>query len=223
MAHHLEEERRRILAAALPNVAFDGWTAKTLTAAVEAAGFEPAMAVRAFPGGVREMIGFFIAEADREMVEALEARDLPSMKIRDRIRTAVQVRLEQNAPWREAIRRALAHEMAPQNAPAALRRLHRTVDAMWYAAGDRAADFNYYTKRMLLAGVYSSTLLYWLNDRSEGSAATWRFLDRRIDDVMKIQTVKGRLGGRLDRIGGLVRRPRRPGAVIGAWARRGDA
>src|SRR3546814_12431444 len=58
-------------------------------------------------------------------------------------------------------------------------------------AGDRATDYNLYTKRALLAGGYSSTLLYWLNDRSEGFAATWAFLDRRIGEVLK---VAGQLG-----------------------------
>src|SRR3546814_10685041 len=69
----------------------------------------------------------------------------------------------------------------PQNAATGLACLYRTVDAIWYAAGDRATDYNFYTKRALLAGVYSSTLLFWLNDKSENFAATWAFLDRRIE------------------------------------------
>ena len=63
----------------------------------------------------------------------------------------------------------------------------------WYAAGDQSVDFNFYTKRATLAGVYSATVLFWLNDRSEGSAATWEFLDRRLDDVMKIEKLKSQI------------------------------
>ena len=63
------------------------------------------------------------------------------------------------------------------------------MNALWYAAGDRATDFNYYTKRGLLAGVYLATLLYWLDDDSEGSAATWAFLDKRIADAMRLPTL----------------------------------
>src|SRR4029077_14179482 len=94
---------------------------------------------------------------------------------------------------REAARRALALLALPLNAGLGLKLLYRTVDAMWYAAGDTSADFNFYTKRAILAGVYSSTLLYWLNDRAEGSEATWSFLDRRIDDVMKFEKFKDRV------------------------------
>ena len=74
-----------------------------------------------------------------------------------------------------------------------MRLLYKTVDAMWYAAGDTSTDFNFYTKRATLAGVYSSTLLYWLNDRSEGNEATWSFLDRRIEDVMRFEKWKADL------------------------------
>jgi ubiquinone biosynthesis protein COQ9 len=68
--------------------------------------------------------------------------------------------------------------------------LYRTTDAIWHAAGDKSTDFNFYSKRALLGGVFSSTVLYWLNDRSEGDQATWDFLARRIDDVMRFEKLK---------------------------------
>ena len=93
-------------------------------------------------------------------------------------------------------RRALALLALPLNAPLGLKLLYRTVDAMWYAAGDTSADFNFYTKRATLAGVYSSTLLFWLNDRSPGDEATWAFLGRRIDNVMSFEKLKGQFTSR---------------------------
>jgi len=190
---HLLAERRRILAAALPLVPFDGWTGKLLTEAAVIAGLEPSVALRAFPGGVVDLAVFHIQEADRLMLEELALRDLPSLKIRDRIATAIQVRLEQQAGNREAIRRAVALLALPGHAPLALRSLYRTVDAIWHAAGDTATDFNFYSKRLLLAGVYSATLLYWLEDKSEAHQRTWAFLDRRIGEIMRLQKFRGRL------------------------------
>ena len=107
--------------------------------------------------------------ADQRTVADMEKEGVASLKIRDRIKNAVRIRLERHAGNREAARRALALLSLPFNAPLALRLLYRTVDAMWYAAGDTSTDFNFYTKRATLAGVYSSTLLYWLNDRSPGA------------------------------------------------------
>ena len=185
--------RDRVLDAVLFNVAFDGWGPAGVRAAVRDGTITAEEAALAFPGGALDKIEYHSRRADRRMVEELERRGLASLKIRDRITLAIRVRLEQNTAQREAVRRALSILALPTNAPLAARLLYRTVDAIWYAAGDRSADFSFYTKRATLAGVYSTTVLYWLNDRSEGMSATWAFLDRRIGDVMQFEKLKSRL------------------------------
>jgi ubiquinone biosynthesis protein COQ9 len=120
------------------------------------------------------------------MLAALGAMDLASLKVRERVAAGVKARLEVLEPYREAVRRAIAMKASPAGAARAMQVVYRTVDAIWYAAGDTAADFNFYTKRALLAGVYGPTVLYWLNDKSEGSADTYAFLERRLADVMQI-------------------------------------
>ncbi len=182
----IESTRRRLLDATLNHVPFDGWTMTALQRAAADLDLDAATAVNAFPGGAAELIAFHSAEADRRMLDALQPLDLPGMRVRDRIAAAVRLRLEQNTAHREAIRRALAFLALPQNGPLGLKCLYRTVDAIWYAAGDTSTDYNFYTKRLLLSGVYSSTLLFWLNDESEDFAETWAFLSRRIDEVLKI-------------------------------------
>ncbi len=191
--------RDRVLDAVLFNVAFDGWGPSGVRAAVRDGTITAEEAALAFPGGALDMIEYHSIRADRRMVEELERRNVGALKVRDRITLAVRVRLEQNAGHREGVRRALAILALPINAPVAARLLYRTVDAIWYAAGDRSADFSFYTKRATLAAVYSSTVLYWLNDRSEGMSETWAFLDRRIADVMRFEKLKGRLRGFGDR------------------------
>lgn len=189
------QARRRLLRATLVHVPFDGWTRTAMGRAAADLDMAAGEARRLFPGGPGELLTFFVAEADRAMVAALAGRDLAAMRVRERIATAVRVRLEQHAPHREALRRALALQALPAAPGGAA--LWRTVDAMWRAAGDRATDFSYYSKRALLAGVYLSTLLYWLEDRSEGFEASWAFLDRRIGDVMGIAALRARLARRL--------------------------
>jgi ubiquinone biosynthesis protein COQ9 len=183
---------RAILDATLARVPFDGWTWSTVEAAAGDVGEAAETARRVFPHGVRDVLAFFLAEADRRMREALAEQDLAALPIRQRIATAVRLRLEQAAPHREAIRRALALQMTPAYASALPGDVARTVDAMWRAAGDTATDFNYYTKRALLAAVYGATLLHWLDDDTPDQTATWAFLDRRIGDVMRIQKARGR-------------------------------
>ncbi len=179
------ELRDRLIEAALPHVVFDGWGREAALRGAEDLGLGPAEAMRAFPGGAGDMIRCHLSLADRRMTEALIDADLESMRVRDRIAFAVRTRLEQNAPHRDAVRRAMSYLAAPQNAGLAAQALYRTVDEIWWLAGDRSTDWNFYSKRGLLAGVYSSTLLFWLNDKSAGFEETWAFLDRRIADVMK--------------------------------------
>lgn len=188
-----DDLRDRVLDAVLFHVPFDGWGPAAVRAAVRDGAVTAEEAALAFPGGALELIEYHSRRADRRLVEELERRGVAELKLRERITLAIRVRLEQNAAHREAVRRALAILALPTNAPLAARLLYRTVDAMWYAAGDRSADFSFYTKRATLAAVYSATVLYWLNDRSEDAAATWAFLDRRIEDVMRFERLKSRL------------------------------
>jgi ubiquinone biosynthesis protein COQ9 len=187
------ELQERLIDAAVPHVPFDGWGERALLAAARDLGIEPGLALNAFPGGGAEMIETHSRLADRRMVAAFEAADKTDLKLRQKVALAVRLRLTAATPQREAIRRALAFLALPLHAPLAARLLYRTVDAVWYAIGDRSTDFNFYTKRALLAGVYSSTLLYWLNDKSAECVETWGFLDRRIGEVMKIPQATARL------------------------------
>jgi len=186
--------RDTILEKALAHVPFDGWTVAALSAGARDAGLDPARAELAFPGGPIEAVKLFSQMLDRRMLERLETQDLRAMKIRQRIATAVATRLDLALPHREAVRRSLSVLALPHNAPIAAQLLYRTVDAMWHAAGDTATGYNFYTKRGLLAGVVSATTLFWLGDASENQADTRRFLDRRIDEVMQIPKVLGRVG-----------------------------
>jgi ubiquinone biosynthesis protein COQ9 len=185
--------RDRLADAVAAEAVFEGWSRASLTDAAAKLDLPAGEADRLFPGGAVDVLIYLSERSDRRMVEDMEAAGVADMKIRERIRTAVRIRLERHAGEREAVRRALALLALPLNAGLGLKLLYKTVDAMWYAAGDTSTDFNFYTKRATLAGVYSSTLLYWLNDRSPDAAATWEFLDRRIDDVMRIEKLKADL------------------------------
>lgn len=189
----ITELQHRILQALLPHVPFDGWSEQALKRAVEDIGLEPADLLRAFPEGASEALAFFMETLDQAMTEGLQRLPLVTMKLHEKIRAAVVLRLEVAAPHREALRRALAFYALPNHLGEGAKRLYTTVDLIWKVAGDRPTDFSFYTKRMTLAGVYSSTLLYWLNDTSDTQSDTLAFLDRRLADVMNFHKTKQRV------------------------------
>jgi ubiquinone biosynthesis protein COQ9 len=187
-----EEQRDRLLEAALVHVPFDGWSRRSLLAGAADLGLERALARRLFPRAGDDLLVHVERWADRRMLA--QVGPLEDLRVRDRIAALVRARLEALAPHREAMRRATAARVLPSNGLAACGSLWRTVDLMWSAAGDDVRDASYYTKRSLLAAVWTSTFLFWLDDRSEASQDTFAFLDRRIENVMQI----GRLRSSFD-------------------------
>jgi ubiquinone biosynthesis protein COQ9 len=199
MAPERSAERDAAIVATLPHVPFDGWTRRSLRLGLADIGASPADAELLFPGGPTDMIETFCDWADRQMEAGAATLD-PALRLHQRVRAVIALRLAQNRPHKEAIRRALALIALPGNARLAAACTARTVDAIWHAAGDRSTDFSWYTKRAILAALYGATLLYWLRDVSEDDAATLGFLDRRLAGVAWIGSVRRRAEAALGRL-----------------------
>lgn len=194
-ASPLEQIRTRLALAVGENAVFDGWTQAAVDSAAVQAGIDRDQARLAVPKDQAGKIDLYIRGVDQALEEHFTPERLAGLRIRDKIRAIVWRRLEIMEPAREAVRRALSILAMPQNLPTGLKAGWRIADVMWRIAGDTSTDYNHYTKRLTLGGVYASTLLVWLDDRSEGWAETSAFLDRRIDDVMKIEKLKAEWRG----------------------------
>ena len=189
----LDELRLRLAPQVAEAAIFDGWSEKAVEFAAERAGVEPSVARLAFADGPMAMIGAFVASIDAKMDAEFSVETISIMPIRERIRTLVVFRLEAMAGKEEAIRRALAIEAMPHNIAKTLGFGWASADKMWRLAGDTATDYNHYTKRLILGGIYAATLAVWANDASKDKRETREFLDRRIEGVMKFEKAKARL------------------------------
>lgn len=201
----LQDLRDRLIVETAANVAFDGWSIKSLRDAASTLAIPQAEARWAFPHGARDLVAHYMEWSDRQLAERLEETDLDAMKIRERVAAGVRIKLTLEAERKEPVRLALAHLSAPGRQRLAFKALYRTVDLIWRAAGDRSTDYNFYTKRLLLAGVYTATVLFWLRDRSEEHAESWRFLDARIDNALVMGKTAGTVIGKLSRFGDAAR------------------
>ncbi len=186
----LDEICDRLAPGIASNAAFDGWGDDARDMAADGEGIDRDVAALAFPGGAVDMIDAWFASIDAAMAQALPPETLATMKIRARIAALVEARIDAVAPYRESLRRALAILALPQNVARGAALGWRTVDGMWRAAGDVATDYNHYTKRTILFGVYGATMTVLLDDDSEGQADTRAFLGRRIDGIMAFEKAK---------------------------------
>jgi ubiquinone biosynthesis protein COQ9 len=184
--------RDQVLNAALKDAAFDGFSESLLAKAGKAAGADKETLAKLFPDGALSLIEYFSSSIDAAMEKKLAAMELEKRKVRARIKTAILTRLEVLGPHKEAARRAAAMLTLPMHAGLGAKLMYRTVDAMWRAAGDTSTDFNFYTKRAILAGVYGSVLVRWFSDTGEDESATKAFLDARIENVMQFEKLKAK-------------------------------
>ncbi len=186
----LDEIRALLAPGIAANAAFDGWSDAARDMAANAEGIDTDIAALAFKDGPVDMIDAWFAHIDGVMLAAVPPERLALMKIREKITALVEARLDATSIDRESLRRALAILALPQNLAKATRLGWRTVDTIWRAAGDLATDYNYYTKRTILLGVYASTITVFLDDESEGLADTRAFLGRRINGIMQFEKAK---------------------------------
>lgn len=192
----LDEVRAFLAPELAAQAAFDGWNEKAVLAAAELAGVDTDLARLAFNEGPVDMIDAWFQAIDVQMAEKYSPEELAAMKVRQRIKALVEARLEALEPYREGLRRAVAILAAPPHLRRAAKMGWRAADKMWRLAGDTATDYNHYSKRTLLSGVYGSSISVFLDDESKDFAETRAFLDRRIENIMQFEKVKAKVTGR---------------------------
>jgi ubiquinone biosynthesis protein COQ9 len=173
-------------------VPFDGWSHDPFTAAIRDSGLDATVARAICPRGAVDLAVAYHRRGDAAMVAQLPATDLAALRYSDRVAFAIRARLEAAAD-KEAVRRGSTLFALPQHAADGARLIWGTADVIWDTLGDTARDYNWYTKRASLAAVYSSAVLYWLGDTSDGDGDTHGFIDRRIENVMQFETLKSSL------------------------------
>ncbi len=190
--------KARILEAALPDVAFDGWTDELMARAAARLKISDSAVAEEFPGGPIDLLRYFSVWTDTKMAARLNGKKFDSLRIRDKIGFGVEARLDILTPYKAAVGAGLAAMAMPPRSFQLPKMVWKTADIIWRAAGDTSTDYNHYTKRLLLSGVITSTVLFWLNDDSENAARTKEFLQRRIDNVLKIGGAIGKLKKRTE-------------------------
>jgi len=188
-----DQIREEILCECLNDVPFEGWNWDVIERASVRLGYEADMAQAVFPARMKDVLKTFSNWADKQMLAKLEKTDPEALRVQDRVRLAVRTRLEVLAPHKEAVRISVSYWLRPFRKWQAPSMVWQTAGVIWKWSGDKSEDYNYYTKRGLLSGIITSTILAWLSDDSADMHVTLGFLDRRIANVMKLGSFIGKL------------------------------
>lgn len=226
-----DDLKEKLLDAALFHVPFDGWGDVAFDAAVADVRVNTEDARAACPRRALDLAVAYHQRGDRAMVGQMQGEDFESLRYSEKVAAAIWARL-QVVEDKELVRRAMTLFSLPNHSAEAARLIWGTADAIWTQLGDTSDDINWYSKRMILSGVYSSCVLFWLGDQSEGASETRAFIDRRIGDVMRFEKFKANarktpvLGGIMSGVGAMlggVKAPAHPtGDQQGAQPGRGD-
>ncbi|NXS51483.1 COQ9 protein, partial [Brachypteracias leptosomus] len=188
-----EQLQHRILAAALDFVPEHGWTAEAIAEGAKSLGLSVA-AAGMFHSDGSELVLHFVAECNTRLAELLEqeqkrvqlgeAEKKPTDQF---LREAVEARLRMLIPYIEKWPQALSILLLPHNIPSSLNLLSTMIDDILHYAGDQSTDFNWYTRRAVLTGIYNTTELVMMQDSSPDFEDTWRFLENRVTDAMNMK------------------------------------
>tara|TARA_A100001011_G_C14137519_1_gene768262 strand:+ start:145 stop:780 length:636 start_codon:yes stop_codon:yes gene_type:complete len=195
-----QDRKQKFLYYVLDDINLNGWS-KNFFDSYSREGIFTNNEIRVFfPNGRADFLRYWFDISEKLMLEDLSKVEIQELKVREKIKKIIRVRLERWKSYKVAIKRTLPILIMPSSDTLLSCSLMKTSDSIWKSAGDRSVDFNFYTKRGLLLGVYSTTLIFWLDDNSKDDQKTWEFLDRRVEEVLQIPKVKTRINETLHRI-----------------------
>lgn len=189
------DDKVLLLEASLKFVGDKGWTNAALVSGAKHIGLSPAI-IGLLPRGPAELVEYFEQKCNEELANQLQSNKeaWQGLRMTQRVKEGLKLRLQMIAPYIDTWAQAVSIRSQPRNVSATFEHLGQITDDVWHAAGDKSTDYNWYTKRGLLAGVYTATELYMLTDYSPGFADTWDVLDRRLKDVMTMGKFMGQMG-----------------------------
>jgi len=182
-----ETTEQALLDQALKLAPVHGWTRRTVTLAGKALGMSQGETGLLLPHGPTDLAALLSRRHDARALAALSEVHASNLKIRERIRRAVEARLDASATDEPALRRWMGFLALPGNLGLGSRLAWESADVLWRWAGDTATDENHYSKRALLAGILTGAMAIRM---SSGRKAALDFADRRIKDVMRFEKWK---------------------------------
>ncbi|XP_057544422.1 uncharacterized protein LOC130823709 [Amaranthus tricolor] len=182
-----KEEQTRVLHASLHHVNRLGWSEAAMMAGARDIGISPSI-VGSFPRKEAALVEFFMDGCLDRLIDIIESdMDLKNLITSHRISKLVRIRLEMQAPYISRWPEALSIQALPTNVPTSFKQRAALVDEIWHAAGDDGSALDWYVKRTVLGGIYSTTEVYMLTDKSPDFRDTWAFLDARVRDAFDLK------------------------------------
>ena len=187
----LKKLRNQILLEAKPYVIKYGWNESLFSNMKNHSKFSYEEMNVLFPAGYRTLIEMYLEEINMKMTSESQGINLIRLRVHERIRELFILRLKIMSKEKKLISRTFLSLLLPYNYKLASKNLYNTVDQMWYLAGDNSSDFNFYTKRTILAFIYTGIMMHFINN--DNIDETIILLNKQLKRVSKIPQIKSKI------------------------------
>jgi len=155
-----------------------------------------------FPNDYIDLLNFSLEEINKSLETNVKKINIINFPLNKRIKKILLIRLEILNQDKKFYRKTFNHLLIPQNSKIMKKNLYKSIDSMWYLAGDNSTDFNFYTKRIILAAIYINAL-FVLNNKSFQEAEL--NIDKNLKRISKIPKFKDRFSFIKDNLPGLLK------------------
>ena len=143
-----------------------------------------------FPNGFKEMIKYSLSCLNYDLEKQINQINIKNIPLHKKIKKIVLTKIEIMNDNKNFYKKTFYYLMIPTNYKLLTSQLYVSIDLMWRLSDDTSTDFNYYTKRIILSGVYSSVIMSFL--KNDNMIEIENVLDNRLSKVSKIPVLKNK-------------------------------
>ena len=144
-----------------------------------------------FPDGNKDLINYSLEQLSIDLNEYCKSIDLIRLPVHKRVRKILLSKIEIMNKEKKFYKKMFLSSLLPNKTVSLSKQLYKSIDQIWYLAGDTSVDFNFYTKRLILAGIYSRVILFFFNNNSQKELES--LLDLNLKRVAKIPELKSKI------------------------------
>ena len=144
-----------------------------------------------FPDGNVDLIKFVLEQLNSELEDYCKNIDLIRLPIHKRIKKVLLSKIFLLNKDKLFYKNIFLNLLIPKRHFSLPKQLYNSVDQIWFIVGDSSVDFNFYTKRLILSGIYLRIMLFFFNNDDQGDLE--KILDENLKRVSKIPEIKSKL------------------------------
>ena len=141
-----------------------------------------------FPNGMKSFM-LIIFDIVNKSLREKKAKDFANLKVNEKIKHLTFLRFQiLNEIFDK--RKLFSFLINPSNLVLSSEILFRMADEIWWLAGDKSTDMNYYSKRIILMNILSNSFTLYAFDNSENNDKTYKFIENQIKRVLQFGKIK---------------------------------